>query len=257
MSPLIGEQNYMVTNLKAVTSNFNKSIFSKLLIHIEEVDDNRSKTLDRLKELTKRVHHVDEKFIEKQQVTKYFGFVITSNKRHPIRVETTDRRHFFTSYSKVSTDTPDFMFKLFEWLKNENGLQEIYDYLWTIDITNFDVRDCPLSETKTELMEIESFAEQGSHLALLYVNEHLDLLYKPRELSEKFKITGAEAQQVLRQAGFEATNSKRWIKGKAPFVLWKHTTNKFDDTPKIYHANGDVTCLDSQSRNEPDFIPFN
>ena len=105
-------------------------------------------------------------------------------------------------------------------------------------------------------MEIESFAEQGSHLALLYVNEHLDLLYKPRELSEKFKITGAEAQQVLRQAGFEATNSKRWIKGKAPFVLWKHTTNKFDDKPKIYHANGDVTCLDSQSRNEPDFIPF-
>ena len=226
MRPLVGEHNYLTTNLKAVTGRFNKSIFFKTLIHIEEVDDNRTKTLDRLKEITKKHHDVEEKFLNRKQVTKYFGYVVTSNKVHPIKVELSDRRHFFTSYSKVATDTPAFMHKFASWLENDNGLQQVLNYLYFVDISNFDIRDCPMSETKQSLMEQETYTEQGVDKARLMLSENQDFLYKPRDIADAFKISIVQAQQVLKEQGYEPKEARRWNKGQPPFVAWSHSSYK-------------------------------
>ena len=58
------------------------------------------------------------------------------------------------------------------------------------------------------------------------LSENQDYLYKPRDISDAFKISIVQAQLVLKEQGYEPKEAKRWKKGQPPFVAWSHSSYK-------------------------------
>ena len=83
-----------------------------------------------------------------------------------------------------------------------------------------------MSETKESLMEQESYTEQGVAKASIMLSENQDFYYKPRDISDAFKISIVQAQIVLKEQGYEPKEARRWNKGQPPFVAWSHSSYK-------------------------------
>ena len=255
MKPLVGETNYKAVALADAKANFRARLFQSTLIQIEEINDTRSKTTEKLKPLvTQDYYEVDEKFVPKYSAKKMFGIVMTSNFKNPITIEETDRRYFIPTFSKVLPKNNQFYEDFAEWLEHEGGHQEMCDYLHSIDISALNFRKPPMTNDKKELMVLETSAESKQDMCVLFLTQNKEYHFKADTLSTLYKITVTDAQQALREANYSTIEYRPRIDGKL-VRLWKHLDNKDGKKElKVYQAHSGENLYMKQPSLEDGFI---
>jgi len=220
LAQLLGERNvktYALDDLKKFTAQ----AYQTTLIHIEEMMDNRTVTANKLKALvTQDKAQVDEKNIPKYEATKHFGIIISSNVPNPIAIEAGDRRYFIPKYSEHlhSLEESKKFFKSFhKWLE-EDGLQEIYDYLYNLEITQ-DFRVPPMTRDKQLVTIHESIAESNIDIITAWLSNNEKYLFKASSLQDKFKTDQHTVTTALINANFRCIR-KRINGSKNPMRLW-------------------------------------
>ena len=208
MRQIIGRTNYKAVSLSDVKGSFNADLFETVLLHIEEINDQRGKVAEILKPyVTQDEQRSNAKFKAQAQVRKHFGLVLTSNHLNPILIEATDRRYFVPVFSKHQShqgETKAFYGRFADWLSNEGGFQAMCDWLHQIDITQYDFRSAPMTKDKEDTTVYETRSEGHMTRAVF---ELTDLANKPylfiaAEVAGYFKLSDGDGQIALRQAGY-------------------------------------------------------
>ena len=243
LKKLIGESNYQSVSLEQIKSKFKSIMWRKTLIQIEELNDSRNKVSETLKQLiTQTIHLIEDKNVPQYQAEKHFGIVITSNEKIPLLIEKNDRRYFIPKFCHVAEDTQKFFQEFADYLEYENGYQQMFDHLHSVDLINFDIRKAPFTKDKEELMVMRTISDQNQEMAMLFAYGKKDVLFNVASLVSKFKISPAVAQQSLKDAGFEPYLSRRrWIKGASPIMAWKHKDTK--EPTQIFYGYDDYISI--------------
>lgn len=236
MSPLLGKDNLKSVSLADVTGRFNADLYSSLLVHIEEINDTRGKAGDRLKKLiTEESTRAEAKYQQAKVMTKYFGIVASSNVPDPVRIEANDRRYFVPVYSK-HREQPDetklFFAKLTEWLEEKDGLQELADYFYNLDISNFNFRYPPHTSDKEEIMEIQTSAEDKTNKAAMQIGSfYKEYSFALDDVMGEWVLSQSNARQALKRAGFTPVK-RRWLATDPNATnRWVHKSLNPDNAP--------------------------
>ena len=228
MKPLLGADNFVAVSLKEFTGQFKSDLYFKLLVHIEEINDTRGKAAEKLKKLiTEETARTEAKGKDAKVVNKYFGIVASSNVQDPVRVEANDRRYFVPVYSKhlVNPDeTKSFLVRFTDWLENQDGLQELADYFYNLDISDFNFRFPPSTADKEDITETASTAEDLTTKAAIEIgNIYQSYIFQITDVVSHWKISQAYAKKALKLAGF-LPKKRRWTDDPNPTNRWVHKT---------------------------------
>ena len=234
LAQLLGERNvktYALDDLKKFTAQ----AYQTTLIHIEEMMDNRTVTANKLKALvTQDKAQVDEKNIQKYEATKHFGIIISSNVPNPIAIEAGDRRYFIPKYSEhlhTLEESKEFFKEFYDWLEVD-GLQEIYDYLYNLEITQ-DFRVPPMTRDKQLVTIHESIAESNVDIITAWLGDNEDFLFKASSLQDKFKTDQHTVTTALINANFTQCRM-HWKKSKNAMRFWYNKSIDKKDVKSKY-----------------------
>ena len=104
MRQIIGRTNYKAVSLSDVKGSFNADLFETVLLHIEEINDQRGKVAEILKPYVtpdEQRFNAKYKAQAQAQVRKHFGLVLSSNHQNPILIEATDRRYLCLPFPNI------------------------------------------------------------------------------------------------------------------------------------------------------------
>ena len=244
LKALLGQSNYKAVSLAHIKGKYKATLWSSVLLQIEELNDTKKQIGEILKQLiTQPTHLIEQKHQPSYQAEKHFGIVITSNEPIPMQIENNDRRYFIPHFSKVAEDSQKFFQEFADWLEYNNGYQEMYDHFNSVDLDDFDIRKAPITTEKTDLMVLKTPSESKHDLAMVMAYENQDCLFMPTKLAEHYKLDPTVAQMALRDAGFAPYETKkRWVKGLPPIKAWKHKDTK--DPDRIWLGSKDYLHLD-------------
>ena len=239
MRPLLGADNFVAVSLGEIKKQFTSDLYSKLLVHIEEINDTRGNASEKLKKLiTEETARTEAKYQNAKVVNKYFGIVASSNVQDPVRIEANDRRYFVPVYSKHkenADETKSFFLRFTDWLETE-GLQELADYFYSLDISGFSFRYPPHTSDKQDITEVSTSAEDKITQAAMEIATHYDrYIFSVMDVSRQWHVSKAEAQKALLAAGF-VSHKRRWTEGKNT-RMWisKKDIPKDNDWSKVNH----------------------
>lgn len=264
MKMLVGETNYQACSLDQMTGRFADGLYSKTLVQIEEaIQSSRAKITEKLKAIaTQEEQWVEAKNISAKMKKKYFAIYLTSNVEDPVRVEENDRRFFITEFSHHPINQIEshkfFSEKLLVWLKEEGGYQTMLNFFDTLDITEFNFRSAPMTQSKKRLMETESNPVQAQQRATLVIQENYkDYAFTPEAVQKHWKLSNFHAREALKNAGFESVRRKSWystvegldIHGNEDRAirLWVHKSKALDDkSVQLFLFSPEKTTLSPQ-----------
>jgi hypothetical protein len=252
MRQIIGRTNYKAVSLSDVKGSFNADLFETVLLHIEEINDQRGKVAEILKPyVTQDEQRSNAKFKAQAQVRKHFGLVLSSNHLNPILIEATDRRYFVPVFSKHQGhqgETQAFYQRFSDWLTNEGGFQTMCDWLHQIDIAKYDFRSAPMTKDKEDTTVYETRSEGHMTRAVFELTDFADTpsLFIAAEVAGHFKLSDGDGQAALRQAGYQSIQrshngqkARYWAHPKhlqktgCVFSLW---TSNSDSCPTVRDA---------------------
>tara|TARA_B100000212_G_scaffold239469_1_gene182391 strand:+ start:1556 stop:3037 length:1482 start_codon:yes stop_codon:yes gene_type:complete len=225
MRPLLGTNNFKAVSLSDITGKFTSDLYSTVLVHIEEINDTRGKAAEKLKKLiTEDTARTEAKNQNAKVVNKYFGIVASSNVQDPVRIEANDRRYFVPVYSthkENADETKSFFVRFTDWLETE-GLQELADYFYSLDISGFNFRYPPHTADKEELTEVSTTAEDLTTNAAMEIgNVYKNHSFAVADVVSTWRISQSSAKKALKLAGFIAVK-RRWTSDPNPTNRWVH-----------------------------------
>ena len=225
MRPLLGTDNFKSVSLSDITGKFTADLYTSLLVHIEEINDTRGKAAEKLKKLiTEEAARTEAKYQNAKVMNKYFGIIASSNFHDPVKIEANDRRYFVPVYSKhknSSVETKDFFGKFTAWLEKE-GLQELTDYFYSLDISKFNFRYPPDTVDKEEITEASTTAEDLTTKAAIEIGSvYKNFSFSVADVVSTWWISQSSAKKALRLAGFKAVK-RRWTNDPNPTSRWVH-----------------------------------
>ena len=225
MRPLLGADNFVAVSLGEIKKQFTSDLYSKLLVHIEEINDTRGNASEKLKKLiTEETARTEAKYQNAKVVNKYFGIVASSNVQDPVRIEANDRRYFVPVYSKHkenADETKSFFLRFSDWLETE-GLQELADYFYSLDISGFSFRYPPHTVDKEEITEASTTAEDLTTKAAMEIgNVYKNHSFSVADVVSTWRISQSSAKKALKLAGFIAVK-RRWTSDPNPTSRWVH-----------------------------------
>jgi hypothetical protein len=140
-SVVVGEQNYIGTDMKDINGNFNEYMDS-LFMYVGEVSTGKKdkwelfeKLKDTIDPLPKMVV-INHKCAEKSRQMTYLSVLMASNNLDALFIPEGDRR-FMVIANALVPETPEFFKSLAEWLKGD-WADAVGSWLAGIDIKNFD-----------------------------------------------------------------------------------------------------------------------
>ena len=227
MRQIIGRTNYKAVSLSDVKGSFNADLFETVLLHIEEINDQRGKVAEILKPYVtpdEQRSNAKYKAQAQAQVRKHFGLVLSSNHQNPILIEATDRRYFVPAFSKHQSHQGETkaLYQCFaDWLSNEGRFQTMCDWLYQIDIAKYDFRSAAMTSDKQDTTVYETRSEGHMTRAVFKLTKLADtrFLFIAAEVAGHFKLSDGDGQAALRQAGYVA--DQRHHKGRKA-RYWSH-----------------------------------
>lgn len=141
-------------SIDSFIGNFNLHLQGKLLHIANELanyagynESNKLKTL-----ITEDTINIEPKGVDPYEIHDYSRMILTSNSDKPIRVNEHDRRYFPLKISTAKLGNQPYFNALLAQTKSTESQRAFYDYLCNRDISDFDPRDIPYTELKTELV---------------------------------------------------------------------------------------------------------
>lgn len=156
---IIGNDSYISTsNLKNILGDFNGDAEGKILVNLNETGMwYDKKVVGSFKEfITDSTISINKKGIQSYTINNFCNTIITTNEDHIVNIDGNDRRFNILECKNVKYEK--------EYYKNiaKTNLQDIADYLYTRDISNYDSRDFKKSElhlqqVKKNMCSVELF----------------------------------------------------------------------------------------------------
>ena len=167
-------------------------------------------------------------------MNKYFSIVASSNVPDPLRIEANDRRYFIPVYSThlVNPDeTKSFFLRFTDWLETE-GLQELADYFYNLDISSFNFRFPPHTSDKEDIMEIQTSSEDRTNKAAMQIGSfYKNYSFALDDVMGAWTLSQSNARQALIRAGFISVK-RRWLATDPNATnRWVHKSLNPDNAP--------------------------
>tara|TARA_R110001592_G_scaffold363336_1_gene684318 strand:+ start:5998 stop:8178 length:2181 start_codon:yes stop_codon:yes gene_type:complete len=156
---IIGNDYYISTsNLKNILGEFNGDAEGKILVNLNETGMwYDKKVVGSFKEfITDSTISINKKGVQQYTIENYCNTIMTTNEDHIVNIDGNDRRFNILECKNVKYEK--------DYYKNiaQTNIQDIADYLYSRDITNYDSRDFKKSElhlqqVKKNMCSVELF----------------------------------------------------------------------------------------------------
>jgi hypothetical protein len=172
MKAILGENHVLITaRADDLGGKFNYSLEGKILAVFDEassIEDSHSNVLKSL--ITDSDLRVERKGVDAYTMKNYLNVIINTNdlSKHLLRVSAQSRRYFILECNSAVNQDKDHFTDLVNWLGYDNpkgeevGVRSFADYLYSVDLTDFDARKIPITEAlitqkMTSLSDIHSW----------------------------------------------------------------------------------------------------
>ena len=188
LEEIIGKKYVKRTSkVDEVFGNFNVGIKNKFIIQLSEMDGlNGLKYEQRIKDLitTNRVS-INEKNMGQYDIENYARLFFCSNAINPIQINMGNRRFFAVETATEGEKKPlKYFIDLNKSIKNPDVIENVYSYLMTKDISNFEPRQIP-ETTKMRILK-----EHSVHPIYFYLRDNYttnDTLIPTRLFISRFR----------------------------------------------------------------------
>lgn len=154
---VIGEQYYQYVNkIEQITGDFNGLMHGNLLTFLDEIQNygGAYKSNDFLKSvLTNVKQNINKKNIEGFTANDYSHYIFATNSKWPVKVTKDDRRHFCISPSPEKIGNKEYFDNLVKSCFNDQCGRAFYDFLMSIDLSNWNPQKIPQTHFRNELIQ--------------------------------------------------------------------------------------------------------
>ena len=185
---IIGSEYYYSTsNLEHLIGNFNADAEAKILINMNEcLWGGDKKKEGRLKEfITEPTLTINQKGVKTYNINNFANVCITSNSDWIIGINQNDRRWAMIECAEIKHDS-----QYYKTLVDTN-IQDLTNYLWSIDLTDFDARN--IIKTKLHHEQVELNMDTAE---LFWVNILEKKKIYGRWLKTPYKIKKSEIHEI-------------------------------------------------------------
>ena len=142
-------------NLSTFCGRFNAELSTNLWVGLEELKADRNKFDSFLKDFVSNRHiMLERKGHDREYTLNYSTCLLFSNDLNVTRVDSLDRRQVFYECSDQCRNDGEFFTKLYEEFDSPAVMKAIFEYLLKIDLTNWDYRSFPSTQTRVKLQQI-------------------------------------------------------------------------------------------------------
>lgn len=161
LGALIGSMYHGVySSLDAFTGNFNVLNKNKLLCTLNEVSDKASRKVhDLLKHIFTQDHErIELKGLDAETFPCFKRYIINTNYRDCVRVETDDRRYVLYQMNNKQIGDFEFFKRISDEINDLPFLKSAFKYYGSFDISKFNTRAIPKTDYKTnqQMMNVKS-----------------------------------------------------------------------------------------------------
>lgn len=150
--------NSNIPDINIVAGNFNSGMENNILVVLNEINVNNSKSIDKHQVCSKMKSMItDEKITinvkhkEPYKIKNVSNFIIVSNSDNPIIIEEKDRRYVVFEVSGKYIKNATYFKKLLKSL-NDDFYKNLFNYFRLLDISDFDASDIPTTSQKTKII---------------------------------------------------------------------------------------------------------
>ena len=214
IAPLISNQLVSINNYSQLIGRFSDVLADNLLIVLDDCRRGSHNTATALKSLlTEKRVFVERKGLQGKMVNTYSRFVLNSNDKLPIPIESNDRRWFIPQYMNHSVDrkeTQAFISSFIKWL--ESNVDNVYWYFTNRDISSFNPNDCVSTATK------EALQDKSMPALVDYLSDYINGIYPYFTMSDinnylkrqSVSYTQGDLKTALDTIGYES----KQVRGK-------------------------------------------
>jgi hypothetical protein len=147
-----GYTTIQVSDINDVAGNFNKCLETAFWVALDEaLFKGDKKSQDRMKSLvTEPRIQVCEKFEPKRTIDSFHRFIACTNHDQWGQIRSDDRRYLFVRVSNCQKQNHEYFSRLDSALNNGNSVSAFADYLYNLDITDFNPREKPKTNESFE-----------------------------------------------------------------------------------------------------------
>lgn len=187
LSKIIGMHHYMVCgDLEQYVANFNSLNQNRLLVAFNEVNDKKhARNHDILKHIITAVDmRVEIKFMPAHIQKDYTRFIINTNMRDVLRLESSDRRYVMYEMNSDQIGDHKFFTSLVDEMNNVSFQKSAFDYFAKRDITSFNVRKIPNTNYRNQ-QKVLSMSSTDQFLKNIYECDNDDDEYDEYSRSDE------------------------------------------------------------------------
>jgi hypothetical protein len=199
LTPLLCQQTVLVKRYSELTGRFANAMSGTILVQLDDCKSKREDVQTQLKSLmTEERVLLEEKGLAAGMVTTYTRFILASNEQVPLDIDDTERRwwiprrlgysHGLTGDEGRKERKQNVIQPLADWLQLPGAPEALHDYFARIDLSGFDPKSPPLTDTLREQIAKSVTVEQS--FALDYLQGHDTKVLKSADLSNAFAEAG-------------------------------------------------------------------
>lgn len=155
---VLGSRLYYCTHdIKMLLGNFAPGIRNRVLVVLDETNGKDTFEMeDKLKSaITAEYTQFERKGVDAVTIRNSAGFIFPTNNLVPAKIGITDRRFTLFNVKNDRRNDRSYFDPLRKAMNDDNVARSFYDFLMSIDLTNFNiVGERPLNESYRELQEI-------------------------------------------------------------------------------------------------------
>jgi hypothetical protein len=218
--------------LRDICGNFNVGLKNKILIFLDETNGKETfSSYDKIKrDMDAPYIKINQKNQDVVTLRNCAGWVFASNNDVPVKIESSDRRHFVIKCSDEKRKDMGYFKQLSAEMDKDEVVKAFYDFLKERDISGFSfITDRPETEIYKTMKEASAPADVGF---IQYMIDN-DLLTDTEE-----KISGSQLQEVFVLYKEKNNIPKEVLSGNRFGIAMKKWFTK--STPKgktMYHLN--------------------
>lgn len=137
-----------ITNIDMIASNFNSDMAGKLIVVGDEIKARAQNMADELKNaITQKEIRIEYKGVDAIMLRDYSNYIFTTNNELILKISCSDRRYCLIECPD-EIKSRNYFDEYFSKLENDDILTDVFMYLATLDISNFNTRDIPMTDYK-------------------------------------------------------------------------------------------------------------
>ncbi len=157
LSPLLENQTSLCADYSTFMNQFSTALNGTLLCLLDDPKTNSDHTQTKLKsKLSEERQLVELKYEQPVMQNIYTRVILASNENRPLMLDENERRWFVPQKIEHKIDrleTQQFITKLFNYIST-GGLDVIYNWFMVQDLSDFNHKYCPTTDTLNHMIEI-------------------------------------------------------------------------------------------------------